>query len=245
LQRKKAQEKLIDLTNKKFGYLTVIKIDHKDKFRNYYWLCQCECGNQTIVLGSNLRTGKTTSCGCHMNDGHIKNLKGQKFGKLTPIDYFYKNNKVYWNCLCDCGNKTTVQSSHLIGLKIQSCGCINYSIGEQNIASILEDNNIDYIKEYIPKNIDNNRKLRYDFYLPDYNRLIEFDGKQHFYPCGGSWDKNDSLEQRQERDKIKNKYAIDNNIQLIRIPYQFRDKITIDILLGNQFLIREENSVNY
>jgi hypothetical protein len=51
-----------------------------------------------------------------MNDGHVKDLRGQKFGKLTPIDYFYKNNRVYWNCLCDCGNKTVVQSSSLTGL---------------------------------------------------------------------------------------------------------------------------------
>lgn len=238
LQSEKAKEKLIDLTGKKFGHLIVVKVDHKDKNRNYYWLCQCDCGKQTIVLGNNLKRGNTTSCGCHMNDGHVKDLRGQKFGKLTPIDYFYKNNRVYWNCLCDCGNKTVVQSSSLTGLTTQSCGCINYSIGERNISSILDNNHIKYIKEYSPE--DMKRKLRFDFYLPEYNRLIEFDGKQHFQPCGGSWDKNDSLEQRQKRDKIKNEYAINNNIQLVRIPYQFRDKITLDILLGEQFLVKKE-----
>ena len=75
--------------------------------------------------------------------------------------------------------------------------------------------------------------------MPEYNRLIEFDGKQHFQECGGVWDKNDNLKQRQERDKIKNQYALDNNIDLIRIPYWERDNITIDYILGNKFLIKE------
>lgn len=47
------------------------------------------------------------------------------------------------------------------------------------------------------------------------------------------------LKQRQERDKIKNQYALDNNIDLIRIPYWERDNITIDYILGNKFLIKE------
>lgn len=39
--------------------------------------------------------------------------------------------------------------------------------------------------------------------------------------------------------KIKNQYALDNNIDLIRIPYWERDNITIDYILGNKFLIKE------
>ena len=56
----------------------------------------------------------------------------------------------------------------------QSCGCINYSIGEKNITQLLKLNNINFIKEYIFKDLPNRR---YDFYLPELNRLIEFDGK--------------------------------------------------------------------
>ncbi|MCI7206612.1 MAG: hypothetical protein MSA15_11585 [Clostridium sp.] len=54
-----------------------------------------------------------------------------------------------------------------------------------------------------------------------------------------SLDKNDNLKQRQEKDKIKNQYALDNNIDLIRITYWERDNIKIDYILGNKFLIKE------
>ncbi len=60
---------LKDLTNNIFGELTVIKFSHK-VFRNKrhgyynYWLCKCSCGNESIVLHENLKTGNTKSCGC-------------------------------------------------------------------------------------------------------------------------------------------------------------------------------------
>ena len=57
--------KLIDLTGKKFGRLTVIKRSYpnsEDEYPN--WLCKCECGNERIVRGDLLRNGHTKSCGC-------------------------------------------------------------------------------------------------------------------------------------------------------------------------------------
>lgn len=55
--------KLIDLTNKKFGLLTVIsKYGHTGK--EVTWLCKCDCGKEVIVLGASLRGGNTQSCGC-------------------------------------------------------------------------------------------------------------------------------------------------------------------------------------
>lgn len=64
--------KALDLTNQTFGRLTVIKLHHvKNKYRRY-WLCKCECGNETVVYVSNLTTGKTTSCGCYVRE-NIKN----------------------------------------------------------------------------------------------------------------------------------------------------------------------------
>jgi very-short-patch-repair endonuclease len=62
------------------------------------------------------------------------------------------------------------------------------------------------------------KKLKFDFYLPNYNLCIEYDGRQHFEPIdffGG--EKN--FEIIKKRDKIKNEYCLNNNIHLIRIPY--------------------------
>jgi len=64
--------------------------------------------------------------------------------------------------------------------------------------------------------------LPFDFYLLMHNILIEFDGKQHFEPIsyGMSSEKAEkSFLKLKQNDKIKNKYCLDNNINLIRIPY--------------------------
>lgn len=232
----KAQARLIDLKGQRFGYLTVLEKAHTDANRTVYWKCICDCGTEKIIAGSNLRSGKIKSCGCQMAK-KPKDLTGQIFGKLTALNYIHKNGKVYWNCQCECGNMTQVLTNHLLSYHTQSCGCISYSIGEANIANILSANQIEFIQEYKPQELD---MLRFDFYLPHYNRLIEFDGKQHYQPCGGSWDNKDNLQCRQARDKIKNNYALEHQIDLIRIPYWERDNITLEMILGNQYIITGE-----
>ena len=65
LKREKISEFfLVDLTGKQFGRLTVIERFGSSKNGSPLWLCDCECGEKTIVLGDSLRTGKTKSCGC-------------------------------------------------------------------------------------------------------------------------------------------------------------------------------------
>lgn len=64
-----------DMTGQVFGHLTVIQRDGSDHRGEAKWLCKCDCGNPNLisVLGSNLRTGHTTSCGCERRSkGEIK-----------------------------------------------------------------------------------------------------------------------------------------------------------------------------
>lgn len=65
--------KFIDITGKKFNKLTVIGFYEKSK-NGARWLCKCDCGNQTIVRGANLKNGSVKSCGClvHENKSSIK-----------------------------------------------------------------------------------------------------------------------------------------------------------------------------
>ena len=56
--------KRLDLTGQKFGYLTAIEIDPTVKNGRTNWKCLCKCGNYTTVVAFQLRSGKTTSCGC-------------------------------------------------------------------------------------------------------------------------------------------------------------------------------------
>lgn len=53
-----------DLTNLKFGKLTVIKLSPQETTVNKKWLCICDCGKEKVVLGFSLVTGGTKSCGC-------------------------------------------------------------------------------------------------------------------------------------------------------------------------------------
>lgn len=213
----------------------MIKDSNQRKNNRVVWECQCECGNITYVCTNYLTTGNTKSCGCYHKE-QISNLArrdltGQRFGKLIALYPTDKrtDNKVIWHCKCDCGNECEIVSTHLISGHTSSCGCIRYSIGEERIVKILEENAINYQREYKFTDLGN---LRYDFYLPNYNRLIEFDGEQHFRDTG--WG---NFEGTQQRDQIKNDYAKLHNIQLVRIPYWERNKLTLDLLLGDKYLI--------
>lgn len=64
-----------------------------------------------------------------------------------------------------------------------SCGCLTLSSGEKQVLDILKKNNLNFKKEKTFSDCVNpktNFKLRFDFYLPDYNCCIEYDGKQHY-----------------------------------------------------------------
>ena len=80
------------------------------------------------------------------------------------------------------------------------------------------------------KQCKNKRQLPFDFYLPDYNICIEFDGRQHYKSIeyfGGE----KHLEYVQYNDKIKTEYCLNNNINLIRIKYDENiNKKLIDLM---------------
>ena len=73
-----------DLTGRTFGRLTVIrKSERRHKNRCYLWECLCECGNTVYVLASNLKRGKTRSCGCLRHELWTKhNHAGDQSGLL-------------------------------------------------------------------------------------------------------------------------------------------------------------------
>lgn|SRR5215469_6671225 len=55
---------IADLTNRRFGYLSVAWPVGQKKDRRLYWLCFCRCGKTRIIAGSTLASGNTRSCGC-------------------------------------------------------------------------------------------------------------------------------------------------------------------------------------
>ena len=246
-------ESRLTVLNKNSTY----KIEHNIKKSEYYWDCKCECGKIFTAGGYNIRSGAILSCGCLRNErsridairrvelGHInkKDLTGKRYGKLTVLkdsgQRTPNKHEVLWLCQCDCGNTCLVKTSHLeykrgTELHKTSCGCI-ISKGEERIKKILEENNINFKKEYTYNDLISPKgyHLRYDFYIND-SFLLEYDGIQHFQEWKNS---NDLLVERQERDKLKNEYAKSHNIPLKRIPYWDLYKITLENIMDDTYLI--------
>lgn len=229
----------------RYGRLLVLEQAEKPNSNasGAYWLCQCDCGNKKIIQGTALRTGHTISCGCYNLERNRmtkrKDIKGQRFGKLVALYPTEKtqNRHTIWKCQCDCGNLCEVSLNNLQTKTTNSCGCLKKSIGELNIEQILKENNIKFEKQKVFLKF--NSKRYFDFYLPDYNRVIEFDGIQHYKSLNGIWDKALPLEERQQRDKEKTAFILNSNIDLVRIPYWKRDTMSIKDLLGDKYLIKE------
>lgn len=235
--------KKIDLTNQTFGRLTVLEqaenIITPNGRSHVAWKCKCECGNITIVRGDCLRKGNTVSCGCKVEEvisaaghGRLIDLTGQQFGFLTVLKQSEnKDNKggAKWLCQCECGNIIEVSSNNLRRKKegTISCGC-KKSKGEYKIAQLLIQLQIPFITQ---KRFDNcifpktNRQLIFDFYLPEHNILIEYDGVQHFNQT-----KNDffNFNDLQERDNYKNDWCKEEGITLIRIPYTDFENLNLE-----------------
>jgi len=100
--------------------------------------------------------------------------------------------------------------------------CTNRSKGEIKVESILKENNINFIREKTfdeCRNPESGAKLKFDFYIPEKNLCIEYDGRQHFVPVE-MWGGEAALKETQKRDKIKDGYCENNNIHLLRISYK-------------------------
>lgn len=136
--------------------------------------------------------------------------------------YQSAHKKVDCKCLeCDFEWKAAPHSL----LRGDGCpNCILPSKGELAISSYLDDISVEYISQKRFDDCRNINPLPFDFYLPEYNACIEFQGKQHYEAVehfGGEED----FKVRQKRDNIKAEYCLQNQIELLCIPYWDFDNI--------------------
>jgi very-short-patch-repair endonuclease len=142
----------------------------------------------------------------------------------------YKNNRN--KVIIECPEHGFFEQNPKDHLKGHGCPkCSNHSKGEEKIEKILNNLGIYFIREY--KFDDclsiNKNKLPFDFYLPDFNTIIEFDGRQHFEPVsvfGGE----EYYNILKENDKIRNEWCLMKKINLIRVSYLDDFKSLIDNL---------------
>lgn len=137
LTKAQAEQKEIELikqfnsNNIKFGY-NVAKGGHSNNGYKHT--------EKTKRKMSEWHKGKTFSkeTKLKMSLHQIEHLENKTFGRLKVINYFHKNNRVWWHCVCSCGKETNVRADHLKLGKIKSCGCL---AKEMSIEKIRRVNN--------------------------------------------------------------------------------------------------------
>lgn len=253
LQKEKtAAAKTLNLTGQRFGRLTALEPLNKRGGSSVIWKCQCDCGNICEVQTNNLNSGNTKSCGCLSREKAAENVA--KAGRSCALDLTNKilptgstilsqteerdrSGSVIWNCKCGlCGKFYRASAGELNASRHMICpNCASKETkGEAIIKQILVQNNIKFLQEYTFEDLP---RKRFDFYLPDLNVCIEFDGVQHFKPVE-YWGGEETFLKIRKRDEGKNKYCLNNNIKLYRIPYNKLNNIThLQNLLSNNFLI--------
>lgn len=116
-----------------------------------------------------------------------------------------------------CGNIYEVKPTDFIDHQTR-CPYCNSPKGELIITKILDTLNIKYETQKVFDDLKDSRLLSYDFFIPDQNVLIEYQGQQHYEPvkCFGG---NNRFATQQKHDKMKADYAKNNGYKLITVPY--------------------------
>lgn len=240
-----------NLVGKVFGRWTVqFLCEKRAKNRGKIYHCICECGNEKDVPADTLLKGESKSCGCLRTEKIAErcrqtriDLTGQRFGKLIALYPIYtgdKNRHTIWHCKCDCGNECEIDMGNLRAGRTQSCGCSN-SRQEENIIKLLVANNIKFNYQF---RFNNMKDKVFDFYINN-SYIIEYDGQQHFHYTGTGWDTKEHFERTRQNDLLKNQYCFENNIPLIRIPFNEEYNFEDLKLETTRYLLTKENEKEY
>ena len=242
----------------KEGRLAVEMVYSRGDNRGSYYYCSCECGEHKTVWGAHFRTGHTKSCGCFAKESsrnnmlelqkthnNKKDLTGQQHEWLValyPTEKRKYSQEVVWVCKCLlCGKECEKSVTEF--QRTNSCGCSTTSQGELKVKALLEQAGLGFEQQKTfstCKYPETNYEVRFDFFV-DGKYLIEYDGIQHFKSTtfGGDIDK---FEVNKKHDVYKNKWCLENNIPLIRIPYtKFKTLNIEDLLLEtSEYIISKE-----
>ena len=170
---------------------------------------KCECP-KCIAKERGIKSRKT-------HEKFVEDVFNIHNDKYEVIGQYIKANvKIEIKCN-NCNNNWNIVPYSLL----QGFGCpiCVQSKGESSIKNYLDNNNINYYQQKTFENCKNIQALPFDFYLPDYNICIEYDGIQHFKSVeyfGGD----DKLKYTINNDKIKNDFCKKNKIKMIRISYK-------------------------
>lgn len=203
-----------DLTGKKFGRWTVIKLHHKKQLFNkegirkrylYYWLCKCDCGTERAVLGNSLTTGQTKSCGCLKRE-RVKEVRTKHGLSGTKLKGIYNSMKER------CYNKNDKNYLDYGGRGIKVCqewqddfmNFYNWAMANGYKEGLTIDR-IDNDKGYSPNNcrwatMKEQCRHRRNSHLIEYNGKIQ---------CISAWAEEYNLKDKLLHDRLKAKWDIE------------------------------------
>lgn len=149
----------------------------------------------------------------------------------------YIGSKERYTFKCSCGREfeTSWQYVYLNGITRCPVCSRKFSKFALKVREWLDENSINYITEKVFENCAYIKPLKFDFYLPKFNSVIEVDGQQHFIPVKFGGISKERAEKNYEnvkiRDNIKDNFCSKNGIPLLRIPYYLIENDTYKELL--------------
>lgn len=205
------------MMGKTVGRWTIIG-EMRKKGKKYY-VCRCECGTVKEVYYRSIENGTSSSCGClrrELNGGKVKDLTGQRFGKLRVIERDWSRKDVYWICECDCGNRKSIKGTSLTKKKepTRSCGCIHKEVTRVIGSKTIKDNSREVLlqnatyhtnfhvigSEKIPKNNTSGHKgVSWDSSREKWSAYIHVQGK--YIHLGRFDEKEDAIRVREEAEE--------------------------------------------
>ena len=182
-------------------------------------------GEQEMLPHHHIRGYGCGKCGKEqINISNGKQLSQQQFlekvSNLQGLDFsnsIYKNKRSNITVRCIIHGDYTTKAEMIL----KGCGCpkCKSSKGEDIIETWLLKNSISYITQKTFEGCSYKRLLKFDFYLPNYNMCIEYDGEQHFRPIK-YWGGLEGFKKLIIKDGLKNLYCQENNLSLLRILYK-------------------------
>lgn len=196
--------------------------EKKEKYENEKWYkYKCnKCSNEDWIIESNLITGEGGCNVCNASTPKIKlgiNTIWDTDRWMVDLGVSEEDAKIHGKgshdkieVVCpDCGRNKEVLIYNIYQYKSIGCTCGDrFSYPEKFVTRLLSQTNIQFEVEF-------NKKWsigkRYDFYLPDYNMIIETHGIQHYEQTRRKGAK--TLVEEQENDRIKKELALSNGIK--------------------------------
>lgn len=170
-------------------------------------------------------------------------ITGKTFGNLKVIEKTQEraaDRSIIWKCFCSCSDSAFcpakekndrffyVSTADLLSGHITKNSLCHCSSGERAVIDFLNCHKINYIFQYRDKRCINPKTkkiLPFDFFLPEYKVLIEYDGRQHEFTTPHGFYNKEYLVGVKERDNIKNQWADKIGYTLIRIRQEEHQKL--------------------